>query len=128
MTLLQYKTKANAVLTNFWQTLKVKQDEYFSKHGKYFQLIISPSAGVVDGEDTDYTITKPNDEKHAIDVNLTWATKIPFQISVDEWVGPDGDVGYSVSVTATVNGKKYMRTRDSNNQDTNWFEYVGVVI
>ena len=122
MILLEYKQKANAILVNFWGALKTKQDAYFAKHGKYFQLLISPNSDVVDGVDSDYIIVNPSDEKHLADMEFLWVTKIPFQISVDEWVGET--VGYSATVTAFVNGKRYKRRRDSDNSDTGWFEYL----
>ena len=126
MTLLKYKQKADTILVNFWGTLRTKQNIYFAKHGKYFQLLISPNNDVVDGVDSDYIIVNPSDEKYLSDMGFLWTTKIPFQISVDEWVGET--IGYSVTITAFVNGKQYKRKRDSKNNDTGWFEYIKGVV
>lgn len=122
MTLTQLKTKANAVLTDFWQELQTKQEKYYAKHGKYFQLLITNR--VVDGVDTTFEIRKPNDELHAVDVDFEFNSPVPFQISVDEWVGPDG-VGYSATATVELpNGRKFTRTRHSDNTDTNWNKVI----
>lgn len=121
MTLLELKNKADPILANFWSALTQKQDTYFAKHGKYFQLLITPNTSVVDGVDSDFTVRKPSDELHVIDVNFTWATKIPFQIEVHEWLGKD-TVGYEAVVTAVVGGNKYQRRRDSANNDSSWFK------
>lgn len=44
-TLQQIRDKADVVLANFWQALTIKQDAYFAKHGKYFQLLVTNSVG-----------------------------------------------------------------------------------
>ena len=53
-TLTQLRDKANTVLTKFWQWLVTAQDAYYAKHGKYFQLIVSPDNTVVDAEDSTF--------------------------------------------------------------------------
>jgi len=108
MTLAQLRDKANAKLTPFWQMLIDKQPLYFLKHGKFFQLIVT--SRVVDGVDTAWEMTHPSDEQHVIDVDFPWSDTIPFQVSVDEWVGEDR--GFSATATVELpNGDKYRRTR-----------------
>lgn len=108
MTLESLKTKANTKLTEFWDLLLPKQEAYFLKHNKFFQLLITDP--VVDGVDTTFEIRKPNDELHAVDVDFEFNSPIPFSISVDEWVG--GDTGFSVTVYVELpTGEKYTRTR-----------------
>lgn len=108
MTLAQLKTKANAKLVEFWDALIIKQEAYFLKHSKFFQLLIT--SPVVDGADTTWEIRKPNDERHAIDVDFEFNSPVPFAISVDEWVG--NTVGFSVTATVELpNGDKYTRSR-----------------
>jgi hypothetical protein len=124
MTLLELKAKADPILVNFWTALKKKQDAYFAKHGKYFQLLVSPTTEVIDGADSTFTVRKPTDEKYVVDVDFAWATKIPFQIEVHEWVGVKDDIGYVAIVTVEVNGEKYRRTRNSRNEDSGWFKYI----
>jgi len=122
MTLNQLKTKANTKLGEFWTSLVIKQDAYFAKHGKYFQLLVT--SPVVDGADTTWEIRKPNDEKHAIDVDFTFNSPIPFSISVDEWVRL-GEAGYSATATVELpDGRRFTRTRHSDNTDTNWYEVI----
>lgn len=124
MTLQELQTKANAKLATFWSLLQTKQDAYFAKHGKYFQLIVSPTNAVIDGLDSDFVATSPSDEVHQIDVDFAFAEKIPFQIRVDEWVGPSGK-GYKATVLVKIpDGRIFSRNRDSDNNDSGWFEVI----
>lgn len=119
MTLNQLRTKADTKLTEFWQLLSAKQDNYFAKHGKYFQLLVTDP--VVDGADTTFQVRKPNDEKHAVDVDFEFNSPVPFAISVDEWVGKT--IGYSATATVELpNGRKFTRTHYNNGDDTGWSE------
>ena len=121
MTPLQLRNKADAVLANFWTELQAKQNAYFTKHNKYFQLLITDD--VVDGVDTTFMIHKPNDELHPTDVDFTFNSPIPFSISVDEWVGETR--GYSATVTVQLpDGRKFRRSRDINSIDSGWYEVV----
>lgn len=124
MTLLQLKNKAGAVLSTFWSELQVKQNAYFAKHGKYFQLRITND--VVDGVDTTWEIRKPNDELHPLDVDFTFNSPVPFAISVDEWVGETR--GYSATATVQLpDGRKFKRTRDNTNVDSGWDEVIELI-
>ena len=124
MTLAQLKTKANAVLATFWAELQTKQNAYFAKHGKYFQLLITDD--VVDGVDTTFIVRTPNDELHAIDVDFTFNSPVPFSISVDEWVGETR--GYSATATVQLpDGRKFRRSRDINNVDSGWGEVTNLI-
>jgi len=122
MTLAELKQKADPVLVDFWTALKTKQNAYFTKHGKYFQLLVSPTEDVVDGANSDFTVRKPSDEKYEVDVSFSWATKIPFQIEVHEWVGEDK--GYTAIVTAKIGEDTYRRTRNSKNEDSGWYKVI----
>lgn len=124
MTLTQLKNKADAVLADFWTELHAKQDAYFAKHGKYFQLLITDDA--VDGVDTTFVIRKPNDELHPVDVDFTFNSPVPFSISVDEWVGETR--GYSATATVQLpDGRKFRRSRDINNVDSGWNEVIALI-
>ena len=110
MTLTQLKTKANTKLGEFWDLLLPKQETYFLKHGKCFQLLVTDP--VVDGADTTWVIRKPNDEKHAIDVDFEFNSPVPFKISVDEWVGRT--IGFSVTATVELpDGRIFSRSRQA---------------
>jgi len=126
VTLLEIRDKADAILTQFWVALKVKQDAYFAKHGKYFQLLISPTTEVIDGVDSAFTVRNPTDEKFFVDVDFVWATKIPFQIEVHEWVGQDK--GYTANVKVKIGEDTYCRSRNSRNEDTGWYKQVLPII
>jgi hypothetical protein len=122
MTLLELKQKADPILADFWVALKAKQEAYFVKHGKYFQLLVSPTTEVIDGIDSAFIVRKPSDEKFLVDVDFAWATKIPFQIEVHEWVGAGDDKGYMAIVTVKVGEDIYQRTRNSNAVDSGWYK------
>jgi len=108
MTLTQLRNKADTKLVEFWDLLLPKQEAYFLKHGKCFQLLVT--SPVVDGADTTFVVTKPNDEKHPVDVDFEFNSPIPFQISVDEWVGDT--VGMSITATVELpDGRKFTRSR-----------------
>lgn len=108
MTLTGLRDKANVKLVPFWQMLIDKQPSYFLKHGKFFQLLITPR--VVDGADTMWEMVHPSDEQYVIDVDFPWTDTIPFQISVDEWSGDTR--GFSATATVELpNGNRYQRTR-----------------
>lgn len=124
MTLAELRYKADTVLAQFWTALKTRQDAYYAKHGKYFQLLMSPTTAVVDGVYTDYVVRHPSDVKYVDDVSFSFTSKVPFQLYVDEWVGPRGN-GYSATVwVKLLNGDIYIRSRDSNNVDSGWSKYV----
>lgn len=123
-TLTQIRTKANTVLADFWSVLQTKQDAYFAKHGKYFQLITSPSTLVEDGVDTTFTVIKNPTNPFNADLNFTYASPVPFQLEVHEWVGPV-ERGYTGFVRIKLlNGDIWQRNRDSKNNDTNWFQVI----
>ena len=123
MTLKQLREKADAKLSEFWILLQTKQDAYFAKNGKYFQLLVTDP--VVDGVDTIWELRTPSDEKRAIDVNFQFNSPVPFQIQVDEWVGEGNDIGYkAIATVELLDGRIFKRSRDSNQIDTGWFEYI----
>jgi len=124
-TLIQIRDKANAKLQTFWTVLQTKQNEYFAKHGKYFQLL--PTTRVVNGADTTFSKLTPSDEKNVSDVSFVFNEPVPFSISIDEWVGDKGATGYSVTACIELlDGRKFIRTRHSDGTDTNWSEVIKV--
>jgi len=110
MTLAKLRDKADAKLATFWSALVTKQNAYHAKHGKYFQLLVSPENAVVDGIDSGFTIRHPSDELHQLDVDFSWTEKMPFQIRVDEYVGRTHGFRATVWVQL-VNGDVYTRSR-----------------
>ena len=118
----QIRYKADTKLSEFWSVLTMKQDTYFAKHGKYFQLLVTNR--VIDGVDFSFETRTPFDEKNPQDADLTFQSKIPFQIQVDEWVDKD-DAGYSATVfIEMLSGDIYTRTRTNLNADSGWSLYI----
>lgn len=129
MTLAKLQTLSNAKLADFWSVLKVKQEAYHAKRGKYFQLIISPSSPVIDGVLTDFSTTSPSDEVHQIDVDFSWAEKLPFQIEVHEWFSAGEDKGFKAMVYAQLpDGRIFTRSRShphvGGEVDSGWVKHV----
>lgn len=118
-TLNQVRTKANNKLATFWSALQTRQDSYFAKHGKYFQLLVGSNL-TLDGVDTSFAVVSPSDEVHTIDIDYAWSDTVPFKIEVNEWVG-SGSVGYKAIATINHEGTLYRRERDSNNIDSGWY-------
>ena len=108
MTLQQLQTKANTKLQEFWDALIVKQEAYFLKHNKFFQLLVTDP--VVDGVDTTWVLRTPSDEQHALDVDFSFNSPIPFSISVDEFVGDE--TGFSATAIVELpDARRFTRTR-----------------
>ena len=125
-TLKQIRSKADTKLAEFWSVLTVKQDAYFAKHGKYFQLIVT--SPVVDGADTTFEVKHPNDELHLVDVDFSFTSPIPFQIRVYEWMGR-GEAGYSATVyVELLNGDIYTRSRNNLNVDSGWSKVITEIL
>lgn len=125
MTLNQLKAKANTKLQEFWDALSTKQEAYFQKYGKYFQLLVT--SPVVDGADTTFEVTHPDDERHLVDVDFTFNSPIPFQIQVDEWVGDT--IGYKATATVELpDGRRFNRSRDSEQNDSGWEEIIDGIV
>lgn len=124
-TLKQIRDKADAKLVQFWTLLQARQNAYYAKHGKYFQLLISPSVIPVGGDDTDFEVRIAENELNVIDVDFPWSSKVPFQIKVDDWVRKkSNDRGYRAFVwIALPNGEIYHRNRKSNGRDTGWYKW-----
>ena len=118
MTLAQLKTKANAKLATFWTELQTREDAYFAKHGKYFQLLVGSNL-TLDGADTAFSVVSPSDETHIVDIDTAWSDTVPFQIQVHEWMGET--IGYKGIVTVNHEGTLYRRERDSANVDSGWY-------
>jgi len=120
MTLTQLRNKANTVLTSFWTELASREEVYFAKHGRYFQLLASPDTIVDDGADSTFQTKLAAYEDKIADIQLAFASAIPFQIQVHQLTG--GEVGYMGIVQITHNGKTYRRDRYSDGKDTGWID------
>ena len=120
-TLAEIRQKADANLVTFWGALTTRQDAYFAKHGRYFQLLISPTSPVIDGVDSDFSLRTPTYEVNINDYNLSFTDKIPFQIEVHQ----HGESGYTAFVwVQLLNGDIYTRSRTSDNVDSGWSQYL----
>lgn len=122
-TLLQVRDKANAKLATFWSALQVRQDAYFAKHGKYFQLLAGSNL-TLDGADTPFSVVSPPDEKYVVDIDTSWSDVVPFKIEIREWYGGKQGAGYKGIVTINYQGTLYRRTRTSTGEDTGWSIYT----
>jgi hypothetical protein len=122
-TLAQVRDKANAKLTTFWSALQTRQNAYFTKHGKYFQLLAGSDL-TLDGADTTFSVVSPSDEVHTIDIDYAWSDTVPFRIEIHEWLGGFAGTGYRGVVTVNHEGTLYRRERDSDNVDSGWYVVI----
>lgn len=143
MTLTELRDKANTKLAELWPIIQLKEDMYFTKHGRYFGLRWSPSGRVVDGADTDLIVNKPSRGNVPADIDFT-VTSVPFQISIHRlhqcepkniayhvdlsqpkpsFVYGGTDETYIAYVRIELpNGDIYMRSRTRDNVDSGWFK------
>lgn len=123
LTLTQLRDKANDRLTNIWPQIVAKQDAYYAKRGKYFQKLVTNQPQ--DDQEEDWQDLVPSDEKYPTDATLSFTGgKLPFALSIDEWVRGD-DAGWSATVRVKLaNGDIYTRTRDNENNDTGWSQFI----
>lgn len=119
----QLQQNADAKLAQFWQVLTEKQNNYYQKHGEYFQLLVSPvsSTTIKEGTDDIFITRHPSDGKFLADIQFSWADTVPFQIEVHAYDGPNGK-GYLAVVTVYYNDRIFRRERDNLNNDTGWYE------
>ena len=114
-TLAQVKSKANPLLLNLKGKIDTWEDRFYAKHGRYFQLLVTPSTKVQDGADVDLVVRHPSDvvAPHEIELDVQWGQKYPFQIEVQ--THQLGDVwDYTIRVQIEVNGITYERQVSKN--------------
>lgn len=113
------KNKAEQKLPDVWAGLSAKEAEYFDLHGKYFQLLATDPT--LDGSDTTLVIRHPSDEQWVADAELVYASPIPFQAEVHEWVGDTR--GFRLIVTLFLSsGEEWQRIVSSDATDTDWYQ------
>lgn len=109
-TLIQIRDKANAKLATFWTSLQTRQNAYFAKHDRYFQLLAGSNL-VADGVDVPFTVVLPSDEMHQIDIDTSWSDTVPFQIEVHTF-DSEKERGYTaIAKIKLLNGDVYVRSR-----------------
>lgn len=143
MTLQELRTKANAKLATLWPIIQAKEDAYFVKHGQYFGLRWSPTIAVVDGVDTNLTLSFPSRGISQADVTFD-PTDVPFQIMIERvnqvkpndvsvwsdlrqpkpepvW-GPTSETYKATVRIELLNGDVWVRERLQDNTDSNWYQ------
>ena len=117
MTLQELQNKANTKLVEFWDLLIIFQEAYLLNNGKCAQLLVTDL--VVDGVDTTWVRISPSDEAHPVDVDFEFNSSIPFQISVDEWVGET--IGFSATATVELlDERRFLRRRTATRVGNGW--------
>jgi len=121
ITLEDLQIKSDTKFDALFSDLEIAQNAYFTLYGKYFQLLESPIINVIDGTDSDFSKRHPSDEIHSANVSFEFSNKIPFNIVVHEWGGPDG-FGYKCIAKITLReGLSYAREKDSDSNDSGWY-------
>lgn len=110
MTLTEVRNKANAKLATFWTALQTRQDAYFVKHKRYFQLLVGNTLEA-DGVDSAFSVNLPSDEKNIVDIDTSWSDSLPFRIEVNAF-DAQGQRGYTATAhIKLLNGDVYVRSR-----------------
>jgi hypothetical protein len=128
MTLAEIREQADTVLADIWTNRLVpRQQEFFAKHGRYAQCLISPASFLDDGATGDFTYRPPHDETWSPDFTFSTPTKIPFQLEVHTH-GNDTDHGFTAHLWVRVGGKTYHRQKNYNFGDVDiyWHEFLAV--
>ena len=127
-TLNQIRTKVDTFLADLWvSTIVPKEEEYFAKHGRYAQILISPTSVVQDNSTGIFIKRPPSDEQFVADFTLEIASPIPAQIEIhthDEGTKH----GFTAHVWVVVLGKKYHRAKNYKfgANDIAWHEIIPV--
>ena len=126
MTLAQLRDKADAKLATFWATLVTKEEAYHTKHGKYFQLMLSPQTKIVDGVDSPFVV-RVAENAFTLDIDTAWSDTIPFNIEVQEYASVKSK-GFVAQVWVTLpNNVTYTRWRKHEDtgaeEDSGWSVY-----
>lgn len=116
--------KIDSRMIIFMHELKKAQLDYFSKHGKYFQLLNCPENTILDGNSAVFTVINPSDEKKTEDIKFSYTSPIFCQVQIDEWVNRD-NAGYEIiSVMETSKGDKYRKVYNSRDESSKWHKLL----
>ena len=79
--------------------------------------------GKIDGADSDFGVRTPHYEQNGADYELTYSSKIPFQIEVHQGKSPQQS-GYKAFLWVQLpDGRVFTRNRTNLNVDSGWYEY-----
>lgn len=123
-TLGEIRTKVDNVLADLWVNKIVpKEEAFFALHGRYAQVLISPTTIPEDDATGEFTYRPPSDEGWAPDFTFSIATPVPAAFEIHTHGGPGGH-GFTAHVYVTVLGKTYHRAKayGVGGEDVAWHE------
>lgn len=128
--LIQIRNKVDTFLADLWvNTLVPKEGAYFAKHGRYAQVLVSPTTIVADDGTGTFVKRPPSDEQFASDFTFEIVSPVPAQIEI---VNHDNGAnhGFTAHVYVVVLGKTYHRAKNYKfgSLDIPWHEVVPINI
>ena len=129
MTLQQIRTRVDNFLADVWVNRIVpKQEIFFSRHGRYAQVLVSPEVIPIDGGDDTFVYRTPSDEQF-FDFEFTIDTPIHAQLEIHNH-DSGNEHGFTAHVYVQVNDKIYHRAKNYlfGSEDIPWHEVTHSVI
>lgn len=108
----------DAALATLWSVLQTKQAKYLARTGRYFQGIethsVPPSALTA----PDRAALKPHYQSEGwVGCEITLPATMEFSLRVDQYVAPGNVPGWVATVTGTINGKIWTRSKGEGPED-----------
>lgn len=128
-TLSQIRTKVDDFLADLWvNTIVPKEEAYFALHGRYAQILVSPTTPVADDATATFTRRPPTDEQFEADFTFEIASPIPAQIEIHTHDKGEQH-GFTAHVWVEVLGKKYHRSKNYQfgSSDVAWHEVIPLI-
>lgn len=111
-TLAQIRDKVDTFLADLWVNKIVpKQEAYFAQHGRYAQVLISPTTPLEDGAEGTFELRPAHYEQFIADFTFTIDVPIPMQIEIHQHQRGN-EFGFTAFAWVVVNGKTYRRAKN----------------
>lgn len=117
----QKEARDNAAIEAIKNHLAQKQDAFFQLHGRYFQLLRSPSVKADHDDEKVHEKVTPPGEKFAEDVPEVQIGNLPFQLEVHVYSGGGEEPGYEFVLFREFDSLPHFRRIDPKKKtDTDW--------
>lgn len=123
-TLAQIRTKVDYFLADLWvNEIVPKEEAYFAKHGRYAQILVSPTTPVADDATATFVKRPPTDEQFESDFTFQIVSPVPAQIEIHTH-NNGGQHGFTAHVWVEVLGKRYHKSKNYKfgDADMAWHE------
>lgn len=111
-TLQEVRTTVDSFLADLWvKKIVPKEEEYFAKHGRYAQVLLSPNTPVKDGGVGTFSLRAPYYEKNIADFHFSIETPVPMEIEIHQHQRR-GEFGFTAYAFVEFKGKRYRRSKN----------------